>query len=105
LQVVDLQEDKNFQRLGVELLSMSPDSLEAWRKEGRELGIRDFSGVLTDRENEVAESYGVMRWAVGGEPGHTFALVESPGRSPGCKIMARWRTAESCTSFPTRSCG
>jgi alkyl hydroperoxide reductase subunit AhpC len=79
LQVVDLQEDKNFQDLGVELLSISPDPGDAWREEGREMGIRDFHTVLTDPENKVATSYGVMRWAMGDEPGHTFILVDESG--------------------------
>ena len=79
MQVVDLQEDKGFQRLDVELLSISPDSLEDWREAGEDMGIRDFGGVLSDAENKVATKYGVMRWAVGGEPGHTFVLVDESG--------------------------
>jgi alkyl hydroperoxide reductase subunit AhpC len=79
LQVVDLQKDENFQDLGVELLSISPDSVDAWREEGRETGIRDFDTVLTDPQNKVATAYGVMHWAVGGEPGHTFILVDESG--------------------------
>jgi alkyl hydroperoxide reductase subunit AhpC len=77
--VVDLQKDRNFERLGVELLSIAPDPADAWREDGRELGIRHFDTVLTDAENKVATSYGVMRWAVGGEPGHTFVLVGESG--------------------------
>ena len=79
MQVVDLQEDRDFKGLGVELLSLSPDPLEAWREEGRDMGIRDFKGVLTDPDNKVATAYGVMRWAVGSEPGHTFVLVDQSG--------------------------
>lgn len=79
MQVVDLQEDKGFQGLDVELLSISPDSREAWREAGEDMGIRDFGGVLSDAENKVATKYGVMRWAVGGEPGHTFVLVDESG--------------------------
>lgn len=79
LQVVDLQEDRAFRGLGVELMSISPDPGDAWRQEGREIGIRDFETVLTDPENKVATSYGVMRWAMGGEPGHTFVLVDESG--------------------------
>jgi alkyl hydroperoxide reductase subunit AhpC len=77
--VVDLQKDRDFQRLGVELLSIAQDPADAWREDGRELGIRNFDTVLTDAENKVATSYGVMRWAVGGEPGHTFVLVDESG--------------------------
>jgi alkyl hydroperoxide reductase subunit AhpC len=79
MQVVDLQEDQAFQDLGVELVSMSPDPIDAWREEGREIGIRDFDTVLSDPENKVATSYGVMQWAVGSEPGHTFVLVDESG--------------------------
>lgn len=79
LQVVDLQEDRAFRGLGVELMSISPDPGDAWRQEGREIGIRDFETVLTDPENKVATSFGVMRWAMGGEPGHTFVLVDESG--------------------------
>ena len=79
MQVVDLQKDKDFQRLDVELLSISPDSAEDWREAGEDMGIRDFDGVLSDAENTVAARYGVMRWAVGGEPGHTFVLVDESG--------------------------
>jgi alkyl hydroperoxide reductase subunit AhpC len=77
--VVDLQKDKDFQDLGVELLSISPDPADAWRTEGRDMGIRHFDTVLTDPENKVATSYGVMRWAMGSEPGHTFVLVNESG--------------------------
>jgi alkyl hydroperoxide reductase subunit AhpC len=80
LQVVDLQKDRDFQELDVELLSIAPDPVDAWREAGEDMGIRDFAGVLTDSENEVATEYGVMRWAVGNEPGHTFVLVDMSGR-------------------------
>jgi peroxiredoxin len=79
MQVVDLHEDEDFRGLGVELLSISPDPVDSWREAGKDMGIRNFDGVLTDAENRVATSYGVMRWAVGGEPGHTFVLVDDSG--------------------------
>jgi peroxiredoxin len=79
MQVVDLQEDKDFRGLGVELLSISPDPVDAWREAGNDIGIRNFDGILTDAENKVATSYGVMQWAVGSEPGHTFVLVDESG--------------------------
>jgi peroxiredoxin len=79
MQVVDLQEDEDFRGLGIELLSIAPDPLDAWREAGRDMGIRDFDGILTDAENKVATSYGVMRWAMAGEPGHTFVLVDASG--------------------------
>jgi peroxiredoxin len=77
--VVDLQEDDDFRTLGVELLSIAPDPREAWREAGEEMRIMDLETVLSDAGNEVATSYGVMRWAVGSEPGHTFVLVDGSG--------------------------
>lgn len=80
MQVVDLQESKAFRALDVELLSIAPDPVDAWRAEGRDYGIRDFDTVLSDPGNEAATAYGVMRWAMGSEPGHTFVLVDRSGR-------------------------
>jgi peroxiredoxin len=76
-QVVDLQNSSEFQRLDIELLSISPDPLEAWKQGASEFGIE--SPVLADAGNRVAHAYGVMRWAVGDEPGHTFVLVDDEG--------------------------
>jgi peroxiredoxin len=77
-QVVDLQRSKEFERLEVELLSISPDPLEAWEQGASEFGIQ--TPVLSDADNRVANAYGVMRWAMGSEPGHTFVLVDQRGR-------------------------
>jgi peroxiredoxin len=77
--VVDLQKDMDFRSLGVELFSISPDPVDAWREAGEEMGVRDFETVLSDAGNKVAGKYGVMRWAVAGEPGHTFVLVDESG--------------------------
>jgi peroxiredoxin len=77
-QVVDLQEDQEFQSLGIEVLSISPDPLKAWETEARDLNIQ--TPLLSDANNKVAQSYGVMRWAVGNEPGHTFVLVDRSGK-------------------------
>lgn len=77
-QVVDLQKSERFQALGIELISISPDSLEDWRTQSEEFGIN--SPVLSDAQNGVATRYGVMRWAMPtGEPGHTFVLVDEAG--------------------------
>ena len=40
MQVVDLQEDKDFQGLNVQLLSISPDAVEDWREAGKGMGSR-----------------------------------------------------------------
>lgn len=80
MQVVDLQESEDFQALGIELVSIAPDTLEAWRDDGEQYGIQDYSTVLSDVEQDVAESYDVLRWAAGtGEPGHTFILIDESG--------------------------
>jgi peroxiredoxin len=77
-QVVDLQRDKEFTSLGVELLSISPDPLDYWESEAAKYEIT--LPVLSDPGNSVAESYGVMKWAMGAEPGHTFVLVDASGK-------------------------
>lgn len=79
--MVDLQEDERFTSLNVQLLSIAPDPLDAWREEGGAMGIREFETVLSDEGNQVARRYGVMRWAAAtGEPGHTFILIDESGR-------------------------
>ena len=79
--MVDLQKDERFRRLNVELLSIAPHPVDAWRDEGGAMGIRGFDTVLSDDGNQVARRYGVMRWAAAtGEPGHTFILVDEAGR-------------------------
>jgi peroxiredoxin len=77
-QVVDLQTDDEFRSMDLELLSIAPDPPAAWRREGGELGIE--LPMLSDDGNRVAGSYGIMRWAVSGEPGHTFVLIDADGR-------------------------
>lgn len=78
-QVVDLHSNSGFQALGVELLSVSPDSLEDWAE-----GVREFkieTPALSDPQNKVASKYDVMKWqAATGEPGHTFVLVDADGQ-------------------------
>ncbi len=76
-QVVDLQGSKAFQASGVELLSISPDSLSAWYDEARKLHLN--LPLLSDAGNRVAYMYGVMQWNMGNEPGHTFILVDESG--------------------------
>ena len=74
---MDLQQSTEFQDLGVLLLSVSPDSVDAWRETGEQLGLE--LPLLSDEGNEVAERYGVMQWRVGNEPGHTFVVVDEEG--------------------------
>jgi hypothetical protein len=77
LQVVDLQKSEDFQALGVELLSIAPDTVQSWRDDGDQYGIQDYRTVLSDAENQVATRYDVMKWAAAtGEPGHTFVLID-----------------------------
>ncbi len=77
-QVVDLQNDNGFKSTGVELLSISPDPISAWKKEGNSLGIT--LATLEDDGNRVANAYGVMQWGMpSNEPGHTFVLVDGRG--------------------------
>lgn len=78
-QVVDLQNDKGFEELGVRLLAISPDPASAWRKEGQAIGVT--APMLTDAGNSVWSQYGVPGWMMAsGEPGHTFFLVGSDGK-------------------------
>jgi peroxiredoxin len=78
-QVVDLQKSERFEQLGVELLSISPDTVEDWESQAADFGIE--TPVLSDVDNRVANAYGVMRWGMPtGEPGHTFVLVDARGR-------------------------
>jgi peroxiredoxin len=77
LQVVDLQKDAGFKSLGVELLSIATDPVDAWEKEARDSGIT--LPLLSDADAKVSNEYGVMRWHTMGEPGHTFVLVDRNG--------------------------
>ena len=80
MQVVDLQQSEAFQALGVELVSIAPDPVQAWRNDGKQYGIRDYGAVLSDVQNDVANRYDVLRWAAAtGEPGHTFILIDESG--------------------------
>lgn len=64
--------------MGIELLSVSPDPVDAWDEWAEEYGVE--TSVLSDARNRVATEYGVMRWAMPtGEPGHTFVLVDREG--------------------------
>jgi len=78
-QVVDLQNSKAFRELSVELLAISPDSVEAWQKEGGALGVT--VPMLSDAGNAVWMKYGTPDWMMAtNEPGHTFFLVDADGK-------------------------
>jgi peroxiredoxin len=82
---VDLQESEEFERLGVELVSVAADHPDSWRDVAAEYGLE--TPLVSDPDNRVADLYGVMRWRVpqtadvdSAEPGHTFVLVDERGR-------------------------
>ena len=78
-QVVDLQNDSNFQSLNVAVLSIAADSIDELSAESQKIGITEIP-MLSDTDKKVAASYGVLKWAIpSGEPGHTFVLVNQDG--------------------------
>jgi peroxiredoxin len=78
-QVVDLQNDPGFESSGVQLLSISPDSVDDWAAQNAELQITQ--PTLSDENNKVWVRYGSLAWTMGtGEPGHTFVLIDGAGR-------------------------
>jgi peroxiredoxin len=77
-QVVDLQKSGAFKSLGIQLLSLSPDPVDAWRDEGAGMGIS--SPMLSDVGNATYLRYGTVAWMMASnEPGHTFILVDETG--------------------------
>jgi len=78
-QIVDLQNDPDFQQLGVEVISIAFDSPAELSQGALEYGISAIP-LLSDTNHDVSEEYGVLKWAVAtGEPGHTFVLVDENG--------------------------
>lgn len=78
--MVDLQNDPDYQALGVPVVSIAFDSVEEQAPEAASLGIVSVP-MLSDTDHSVSQAYDVLRWAVGsGEPGHTFVLVDGEGR-------------------------
>jgi alkyl hydroperoxide reductase subunit AhpC len=79
-QIVDLQNDPDFQAIGVSILSIAFDPQEQQAAGKLDYGIKNVP-MLVDADHSVSQDYGVLQWAVGtGEPGHTFILVDSEGR-------------------------
>jgi mono/diheme cytochrome c family protein len=78
-QIVDLEDSPEFQALGLALISIAIDPVSELAAAARQSGIT--TPLLSDRERNVSDSYGVLRWAMpNGEPGHTFVLVGKDGR-------------------------
>ncbi len=79
-QVVDLQNDPDYQALGVPVLSIAFDSADEQAPEADKLGINSVP-MLSDADHTVSQAYDVLQWAIAsGEPGHTFILVDAEGR-------------------------
>lgn len=79
-QIVDLQNDPDFQSSGVQLVSIAFDSPQQLAGQAAEYGINGVP-LLTDADHDVSEAYNVLQWAVAsGEPGHTFVLVDKNGK-------------------------
>ena len=77
-QIVDLQNDQQFQDLGIDLVSLAIDPVSDLTSAADEYGID--TPFVSDEDSQVSESYGVLRWAMAsGEPGHTFVLVDGEG--------------------------
>lgn len=78
-QVVDLQNDPNFQALDVAVVSIALDSVSELALGVQEYGITTIP-LLSDPDSEVSAAYDVLKWAVAsGEPSHTFILVDRDG--------------------------
>jgi peroxiredoxin len=75
---VDLQRDERFADERVAVLSIATDPPASWAREAKNRNLR--LPLLSDPNAVVSKSYGVMRWAVGAEPGHTFVLIDESGR-------------------------
>lgn len=79
-QIVDLQNDVDFQALNVKLVSISFDSQAEQAQGALEYGISSSVPLLVDSQHTVSEAYDVLQWAVKtGEPGHTFILIDDSG--------------------------
>jgi len=78
-QIVDLQNDAEFQALGVQVISIARDSTAEMAPEAVSLGITSVP-VLSDPDLTVSAEYDVLQWAIdNGEPSHTFVLVDGSG--------------------------
>jgi len=79
-QIVDLENDPEFQALDVALLSIALDSPTELTAGIQEYGIQT-TPLLTDGDKSVSQAFDVLKWAIdSGEPGHTFILVDKDGK-------------------------
>ena len=77
-QIVDLQQDPAFNSMDIELVNVAVDSMAVSQAAVQEWGVT--TPFLVDDDKNMSETYGVMQWATpGGEPSHTFVLVDSDG--------------------------
>ncbi len=77
-QIVDLQNDAQFQARNIALISIATDSVAELKAAADEWAIT--TPLLSDTNKQVSEAYNVLQWAVpSGEPGHTFVLVNTDG--------------------------
>lgn len=74
---MNLQNDRRFQELGVELVSVMVDPLPELEAEVQKYGIT--SPVASDGNRKVCGDYRVNCTAHMGKPGHTFVLVGKDG--------------------------
>lgn len=78
-QIVDLQNDAEFQSLGVQVISIAQDPVTELAPEAVALGITEVP-LLSDPMLEVSGAYDVLQYAIdSGEPSHTFVLVDASG--------------------------
>jgi peroxiredoxin len=79
-QIVDLQNDDEFQSLGVQLISIARDSTAEQTPDINTLGISAVP-MLSDPDLSVSAAYDVLQFAIdNGEPSHTFVLVDQTGK-------------------------
>ena len=77
-QIVDLQNDPEFQSLDVAFVSIAFDPSAELAAGAAQYGT-DIP-LLTDADHSVSEAYDVLQWAAAtGEPSHTFVLVDQSG--------------------------
>src|SRR5437899_11485999 len=76
-QIVDLQKDHRFGPSTIPVLSFGIQPAKQWADEDAKRGVT--WPTMSDPAARVARAYGVMRWAMGDMPGHTFVLVGPDG--------------------------